>query len=380
MTSVHSADDPRIFAKECRTLACLGYDVHLIAPGARNELRQGVRVWGVPKATGARRAARMTWTVARVVRLARALDADIYHFHDPELVPSGLLLARSGKTVVYDAHESVPDDILLKSWVRPRIRGPLSRMAATVEREAARRLTAVVAATPPIAERFARDGARAVVINNFPQLDEFPPAPPSAEPRERAVCYVGSISELRGARVMVDAMADVDATLLLAGRYASPVLRAELATYPGWSRVVELGQVGRPELARLLGRSRAGLAVLAPVPTYVAAQPTKVYEYMAAGVPAIASDFAGWRALVEDNRCGLCVDPTEPAAVARAIRWILEHPREADDMGRNGRRAAERAFRWEPEAHKLAALYAELLDGTGNHTRRNRSSETISKT
>jgi glycosyltransferase involved in cell wall biosynthesis len=334
----------------------------------------------VPKASGARRAARMTGTVARVVRLARALDADLYHFHDPELIPPGLLLARAGRSVIYDAHESVPDDILLKAWVRPRIRRPLSRIAAGVERETARRLTAVVAATPPIAERFARDGARAVVVNNFPQLDEFPPAPPAGAPRERAICYVGSISELRGARVMVDAMAEVDATLLLAGRYASTALRAELATYPGWSRVVELGQVGRPELARLLGRARAGLAVLAPVPTYVVAQPTKVYEYMAAGVPAIASDFAAWRALVEDNRCGLCADPTDPAAVARAIRWILEHPQEADVMGRNGRRAVERTFRWEPEARKLAALYAELLEEAGNHTCRNRSSETSSKT
>jgi glycosyltransferase involved in cell wall biosynthesis len=376
MTSVHPADDPRIFGKECRTLADLGYDVHLIAPGAPNEVRHGVRLWGVAAPAGAGRAARMTGTVARVLRTARALDADVYHLHDPELIPSGLLLARSGKPVVYDAHESLPDDILVKPWIRPRIRKPLSRLAAAVERAGARRFAAVVAATPPIAERFARD-SRVVVVSNFPQLGEFAAPASAGVDKQRAVCYVGSISELRGARTMVHAMAAVDATLLLAGRFSSPALRDELAATPGWERVVVLGQVGRAELATLLARSRAGLAVLAPVPTFAAAQPTKVYEYMAAGVPAIASDFPGWRAIVEDNACGLCVDPTDPAAVARAIRWILDHPREAEAMGRNGRRAVERDFRWEAEAQKLAALYAELVDG--NQTRRNRSSETISK-
>jgi glycosyltransferase involved in cell wall biosynthesis len=379
MSSVHVPDDPRIYGKECRTLAAAGYEVHLIAPGATNEIRDGVRIWGVEAPAQSGRARRMTRTVADVTRMARALDADIYHFHDPELIPSGLLLAGSGKRVIYDAHESVPDDILLKPWIRPRLRGPVSRLAAAVERAAARRLAAVVAATPTIGERFAGYGSRTVVVSNFPRLEELPTPNPGGAEKERAVCYVGGISELRGANVMVQAMAGVDAVLLLAGRFSSAALRAELAATPGWDRVVELGYIGSDELSRTLARSRVGLALLAPVPTYIVCQPTKVYEYMAAGVPAVVSNFPLWRRIVEDNDCGFCVDPTDPMAVRDAIRWLLDHPREADAKGRNGRRAVERQYRWEPEADRLLELYEEVLRDGGSQTRRKRSSESISK-
>jgi glycosyltransferase involved in cell wall biosynthesis len=360
VTSAHPPDDPRIFAKECRSLAAGGYDVHLVAPGTPKRAQNGVCVWGVrPPRSG--RAVRMTATVAGVLRVALALDADVYHLHDPELIPGGLLLASAGRRVIYDAHEDLPQGVLLKPWIKPRLRGPVARFAAGAERLAARRFAAVIAATPSIEEQFGGYASRAVVISNFPRLEEFDDLLAAGVPKEPAVCYVGSITEQRGARVMVQAIAEVDAALLLAGRFSPPRLRDRLATCPGWSRVVALGQLDRAGVARTVGRCKAGLSVLTPVPTYLTSQPTKVYEYMAASVPVIASNFPLWRTIVEDHGCGLCVDPTDPRAVASAIRWILEHPSEAEAMGRNGRRAVEQEYSWDPEARKLASLYEEVL-------------------
>ena len=144
MTTVHQPDDVRIFAKQCRTLAALGYDVHLVAASASGEVvRDGVRARGRrPRLLGER--FRMTRTVAQALRTASALDADVYHLHDPELIPAGLMLARGGKRVVYDAHEDLPADILDKAWIRPRLRTHVSRPAELLERFAA--------------ERFARGG------------------------------------------------------------------------------------------------------------------------------------------------------------------------------------------------------------------------------
>jgi glycosyltransferase involved in cell wall biosynthesis len=362
MTSVHQPDDVRIFAKQCRTLAELGYDVHLVAASASSEVvRNGVHVHGVGAPASSGRLVRMTRTVAGVLRTARALDADVYHLHDPELIPAGLVLARDGKRVVYDAHEDLPADILDKAWIRRRLRTPVSRLAELLERFAAERFAAVVTATPSIHDRFSRYRCRTVVVSNYPALAEFDVVARPAGGKDRAVCFVGGISEIRGAGVMVGAMADIDATLLLAGRFLPPQLRDQLAGSAGWSRVVELGQIGRSEVMTTLGRSMAGLVLYAPVANHWAAQPTKVYEYMAAGLPVIASDFPRWRAIVEAHECGLCVDPTDPVAVRRAIVWVLDHPAEAQAMGRNGRRAVERHFSWESERGKLERLYQEIL-------------------
>jgi glycosyltransferase involved in cell wall biosynthesis len=359
LTSVHKHNDPRIFAKECRTLAALGYDVHYVVPNAPDEGHDGVRLWGVATDPSAGRAVRMTRTVAQVLRTARSLDADVYHLHDPELIPAGLLLAHEGRRVVYDAHEDLLDDILVKPWIRPRLRAVAARAGAGALRWAAQRFSAVVVATPTIQERFASYGCEATVVNNFPMLGEFEGLDAVAD-KERAVCYVGGITELQGARVMVDAMAGIDATLHMAGGFA-PGLQEDLSGLPGWSRVEAYGRVGRAELVEILARSRVGLCLYAPVPGYVLCQPTKVYEYMAAGLPVIASDFPLWRTIVTDNDCGFCIDPTDPVLAREKIQWLLDHPDEAEAMGRNGRRAAEARYSWEPEARKLGSLYEELL-------------------
>src|SRR4051794_36954560 len=242
MTSVHQPDDVRIFAKECRTLAELGYEVHLVAASASSDVvRDGVHVRGVGASASSGRLIRMTRTVEEVLRTARALDADIYHLHDPELIPAGLLLTRQGKRVVYDAHEDLPADILDKPWIRPRLRIAVSRAAELLERFAAERFAAVVTATPSIHARFARYRCRAVVVSNYPVLAEFDDVTAPVGGKQRAVCFVGGITEIRGVEVMVRAMAEIDAALLLVGRFEPPRLRDQVAALPGWSQVVELG-------------------------------------------------------------------------------------------------------------------------------------------
>jgi glycosyltransferase involved in cell wall biosynthesis len=280
-------------------------------------------------------------------------------------MPVALLLRRGGKKVVYDSHEHLPQQIRTKPWIPRPLRLPLAVVADRVERTAARRLSAVVTAEPYVQERFVGRSPRVVTVNNYPMLEEFPPPAAASATREDAVCYAGSISDLRGAREMLAAITMTDAKLLLAGRFSPAGLEDELAGQPGWDRVEFLGLVTREGLAAMLGRARAGLVVLHPVPNYLDANPTKMFEYMSAGIPVIASNFPAWAAVVDAHHCGLCVDPTSPTAIAEAIRWILQHPDEAEEMGQNGRRAVESMYNWEAERSTLLGLYEQLLAPTG---------------
>ena len=361
LTAVHRSDDVRIFGKECRTLAAAGYDVHLVAPGNNGDAKvDGVQVHSVRPATSGR-LRRMTGTVIDVYRSARTLDADIYHVHDPELLPVALMLRRNGASVVYDSHEHLPQQILTKPWIPLVVRRPVAVLADTAERLAARFLSAVVTAEPYVRGRFEGRAPRTFTVNNFPILEEFAAtARPWAE-KEQAVVYAGGITELRGAHEMLEAIAQTDAKLLLAGEFTPPSLADDLAEQPGWDQVEVLGHLPRKGVAAALSRARAGLVVLWPIPNYLEANPTKMFEYMAAGIPVIASNFPAWSAIVQKHDCGLCVDPRKPKEIADAIEWILDHPEEAQRMGENGRRAVARFYNWGVEQQTLLGLYEELV-------------------
>ena len=182
-----------------------------------------------------------------------------------------------------------------------------------------------------------------------------------AAPKRDSVCYVGAISAIRGIRQTVRALEIVPCKLLLAGSFDSPALRAELRAYPGWRHVEECGNVDRPRVAAIMARSFCGPVTLGPEPNYLQSLPIKLFEYMAAGVAMIASDFPLWRSIIDDAECGLCVDPNDPQQIALAIGYLRSHPGLAERMGSNGRRAVQNKYRWEREAARLVALYGELL-------------------
>jgi glycosyltransferase involved in cell wall biosynthesis len=129
----------------------------------------------------------------------------------------------------------------------------------------------------------------------------------------------------------------------------------------GTGLVEHRGLQNRSEVAALLAGARIGLAVVHPLECFIQSQPTKLYEYMSAGLPVVVSDFPIWREIVASANCGLLVNPLDPEAIAEAIVWLLSHPAEAEQMGRNGRRAVVENYNWEQESARLTSIYSELL-------------------
>ena len=359
LTSAHRRYDNRIFLKECRSLAAAGHRVTLVvADGGEDETVDGVRIISTPKPQGRlNRFVRASWAV---VRAAEQISPDAYHLHDPELLPYARRLARGGAKVYFDAHEDLPAQLLSKSYIPSFARKPASLAAQVLERGAARHLTGVFTATPFIRDKFLKQGVASIDINNYPSLDEAVSLLPW-ENKEAACCYVGTISEKRGLLPLIQSLSVSRScsTLHLVGTFSGRGLRTEASSLPGWSNVREWGHLNRAEVQQILRRSIAGIVTFLPEPNHVNAQPNKMFEYMAAGIPIVASDFPLWRSIIQGADCGLCVNPSDPEAIAKAIDYLVQNPGEAQRMGMNGRSAILSTYNWDQEKLKLILAYQE---------------------
>ena len=363
LTSAHPRNDTRIFIKQCRTLAAHGYDVTLVvADGKGAEQRDGVRIVDAGRLNG--RLNRIFTTTRRVLAQALTLDADIYHLHDPELIPAGLKLKRMGKTVIFDSHEDVARQLLGKPYLGALSRHALSMTYSLFERYACARFDGIIAATPFIRDSFLKINPNTVDVNNFPLVGELDAATPW-DSKHDEVCYVGGIGAIRGIRELVNAGAALrsGARINLAGQFSEPAVEAEVKAAPGWARVNQLGVLDRTGVRALLMRSVAGIVTFHPLPNHLDAHPTKMFEYMSSGIAVIASDFPLWRDIIEGNECGVCIDPCDVAALAGAIDRLVTHPDIARRMGENGRKAVLEKYNWSVQARKLTDFYGAIPYG-----------------
>jgi glycosyltransferase involved in cell wall biosynthesis len=365
LTSVHPPCDVRIFHKECKSIARAGYDVTLITPVEKDCILDGIKMVRVPRAKN--RLDRISRGCFAIYKKARQANADIYHFHDPELIPVALLLRLAGKKVVYDIHEDLPRTISYKSYIPGILKGAFSRAAELVEDWAGSRFSAVVAATPTIGRRFRAVNDHVAVVNNYPRIEEIEPlGGVGVEKREATLLYVGMrITRSRGAEEMVRAVGllpeKLHPRLRLVGAWDSAELAGSLACLPGWSRTEYVGPVDRAGIAHELSKASVGLVLLHPEPNYVASQPVKLFEYMCAGIPVIVSDFPVCREIVRRARCGLLVNPRDPDEIAGAMQYLLTHPEEAAAMGRCGFQAVHEHYNWANEEKILVQMYERLF-------------------
>jgi glycosyltransferase involved in cell wall biosynthesis len=360
VTSAHSRDDVRIFLKECRSLARMGHNVTLlVADGLGPQEIDTIKIVDVGSSKS--RLSRMLHTRTRLLTAALALKADVYHLHDPELLTLCAPLKRNGYRVLFDAHEDVPKQILSKHYLPESLRGLIAWVYARYENHVCSRIDGIVAATPTIRDKFLTLAPNTVDVNNFPLLGELD-AQPTSQRGSGDICYVGGIAPIRGIREIIKAITicKQPAHLHLVGEFTEPAVEDEIKRSEAWRRVTYWGRQDREGVRSVLARSRIGLVTLHPTANYIDALPIKLFEYMAAGIPVIASDFPLWRSIVSSADCGICVDPLKPEDIASAIDILLAQSSKARLMGENGRRAVHERFNWEIEEEKLRAMYSRL--------------------
>ena len=357
LSSVHRRYDTRVLLKECISLFKHGYEVHLIiADGKGYEEYNGVKIHDVGKAKG--RITRFSKTTKAVFHKGLEINADIYHFHDAELMPSGLKLKKKGKIVIYDSHEDLPRQLLSKEYISVFVRKPLSVFLEWYENYCSKKYDAIITATPFINERFLKINPNSININNYPLADEFKVEEKTIEQKKSSdVCFIGGITEIRGLTHVIRALEKLPVCLQLAGGINPKSYEEKLMGESGWSKVNYHGHVSRDGAREILHQSVAGIVTFLPYPNHVNAQPNKLFEYMSSGIPVIASRFPLWQSIIERHGCGICVDPENSEEIAEAITYLISNPEQAKSMGNKGRKAVENIFNWKKEEEKLVALY-----------------------
>lgn len=368
LTSAHPRFDVRIFHKECSSLAKV-YDVSLVvADGEANAVVSGISIIDVGRPNG--RMERFTKTPSKVLAAALEIDADVYHLHDPELMQIALKIKRKGKLVIFDAHEDLPKQILSKPYLSKISARLISGAVKRYEKYICRRLTAIITATPFITSKFKSINPKSFTINNFPLLGELFSESIEWHHRKDHVCYVGGLSKIRGAVEMIDGLAAskrVGVILHVAGELSEEETKTRVSASDGVNKVKFLGQISRDEVRELLASSKGGVVTFLPVPNHIDAQPNKMFEYMSAGIPVIASNFKLWREIIEGNDCGICVDVSHPEEIGKAIDQLLDDDQLAKQLGANGRRAVMTKYNWSIEEKNLLDLYSDLVKTLPQH-------------
>ena len=360
-SSLHPVDDPRVFHKEAVSLA-KEHEVHLAAVAHGRSAAPGVELHPFKRSAGRIRGTLQAYQA--ITRVFRRLRPDVVHFHDPDLVPLCLWLCLFTRSkVVYDIHEDVTKTIVKKRWLPGPLKRPLGWMFGKIEVFAASRFDAVVLAEPYALDRFGQ--INAVIVRNFAPLVEAPRRIPFSDDRPIRLIYVGGLAETRGILTLIEALdlTRVKAELHLAGRFYSEDFRKRVLTdrpdvhYHG---VLSFGDV-----FNLLLQADIGMNCIHSVPSHVESLATKVFEYMAAGLPIITSDFPIWREIVEGAGCGVCVDPSDARAIARAVDDLARVPSQLTAMGQTARGLHEKKYNWSLEEKNLFEVYSRLERGKG---------------
>ncbi len=359
LTTVHKPGDVRIYHKECRSLVNNGYEVSLIA--IRDDKFKPDGIEYIPVSNRNNRFFRIIISPLELFVKTFRTRAKLFHFHDPELIPVGILLRLFGKKVIYDVHENYSGQIVTKQWLGNKIiRKLVSLFFQMFEKIASLFFNGVITVTPEIAEIFQKN--KTVIISNYPILSTIENYETCDEKKKKPVIlYSGGIDRIRGIKEIIQSMEMIkgDAELLLMGPWESIEFKKECQNLNGWVKVVDKGIIPFGEHYKYMKMADLGIINFYPLPNHVNALPNKPFEYMACSLPIIMSDFPKWKNYFSE--VALFADPMDPAEIAKCIDDYLSDNTNMVSIGKLAHEIVMEKYSWESEQNKLLAFYKKIL-------------------
>lgn len=363
ITCAHRAKDSRIYFKECRSLAKAGYDVTLIAPGDSFD-EDGVHVIGIGDKPTCRRDL-FTSYAKKAVSTAYKTGAELFHLHDPQLVPFSGRLRKKGK-VVFDSHENYYGLLGQREWIPRFVKLALLPFWPIFVNHYFKKMDGVVVADESVGLKVSETGTPHAVIHNYPLL-----ADARGEHVERGdgrlkIVFAGGVVPQWSHELVLDAIENIDCVEYeLCGSIRSEGYRRRLEAHPAWKKVHYWGLVPFVDVKAIIQSADVAVAILQPQPNtnmmHGTMGVTKLFECMAQSLPIICTGFDTWKKVVENNDCGICVSPDSVNELKNALRYLIDNPDRAREMGENGQKAVLGEYNWECDAKKLLELYKIIL-------------------
>jgi glycosyltransferase involved in cell wall biosynthesis len=358
------SSDVRVFEKECTSLVKAGYEVYLVSPNAKEEIKNGVHIVGVPFQKKGN-FARLFLLPKLLYKRALSINADIYHFNDPTSLYYGSKLKRKGKKVIFDSFEDHPTLTLEHKELPLFARNLLSRIYSIYEFQQCKKFDGLILCYHWTQERLNNACKNNQLIFNFPIVKLNLPELNDRPGFNSAVCYAGLFSEMWNIENIINALTKLKNVQFNLAGHGSDSIMQKFKRNEGWRRVNYLGQIRREAVYDLVySKSLIGMALLDYIPLCKGnignLSNNKLFEYMLAGLPVICTDFILWKEVVEKNNCGICLNPRNINEIVNAVKYLSENPIIAKQMGQNGRKIVMEKYNWECEEKKLIEVYQSL--------------------
>ena len=215
-----------------------------------------------------------------------------------------------------------------------------------------------MAPTDFIKDRFIQYNPNSFSVKNYTILNQtFEPV--DFKKKKNEVIYVGSITRARGIVEMVKSFEQVEATFQLAGSFEPKSLRNEIKLLPGWKKVNELGFIEQDKVVELLKRAKVGLVILHPIVNYLNALPVKMFEYMAVGVPIIASRIPVLHEVLRPDVNCLMASPSDVSEWSTCIDRLYRDERLRERIGATAHAEYKRSYTWAHRSRAMLELIGE---------------------
>ncbi|QDK83103.1 glycosyltransferase family 4 protein [Spirosoma sp. KCTC 42546] len=365
VSTAHQPQDPRIVFKQCQTLS-EQYEVFCALPNADPTIAPAIHFIRLPYFR------RVIWrillTCPFILLRCLWLRPKLVHVYVPEFLPFAYVFQLLGAKVIYEVQENLHKKMHLKTINNGFL---LTTVFAWFD-HLARKHFYLIFTEHGYLNTYTTLAKPHEVIYNYPLLPFLEPfqQPYSPNLAQPSFFYIGWLSFERAFDTLVEALAQLKTTypnfnLHLFGQRR--FTERDLATLPFFSDVQDnihfYGYTDQRIAFKQAVGATVGLALLKPVGDYPESYPTKLFEYMALGLPVITSDFTLYQDIVERHQCGFCVSPYKPAQLAEALIYLADHPDAARLMGQRGFRAVEQFYNWTSEARKLLIFYERILSG-----------------